>query len=125
MRIFGFIIMMIALAVVGVAFAIVGAFIGGRILGSNAEGFGALGLAIGGALVGYPLGIIVGMVLLKRLFHQRGSLLLGISGAIIGTVATVALSEPLNLSSNINLLVGAFVLIVTGLSVGGLHIKRK
>ena len=124
MKIFRFIIMMIALAVVGVTFAVGGAFIGGRILGGNAEGFGALGLAIGGALVGYPLGIIVGLVLLKKLFHIRGSLLLGVSGAIIGTVATVALSEPLNLSSNINLLVGIFVLIVTGLSVGGLHIKR-
>ena len=116
--------MMIALAVVGVTFAVGGAFIGGRILGSNAEGFGALGLAIGGALVGYPIGIIVGLVLLKKFFHIKGSLLLGISGAIIGTVATVALSEPFNLSSNINLLVGAFVLIVTGLSVGGLHIRR-
>ncbi len=117
-------IMMIALAVVGVTFAVGGAFIGGRILGSDAEGFGALGLAIGGAVVGYPLGIIVGLVLLKKFFHIRGSLLLGVLGAIIGTVATVALSEPLNLNSNINLLVGAFVLIVTGLSVGGLHIKR-
>ena len=62
MKIFRFIIMMITLAVVGVTFAIAGAFIGGRIIGSNSEGFGALGLAIGGALVGYPLGIIVGRV---------------------------------------------------------------
>jgi hypothetical protein len=124
MKIFRFTIMMIALAVVGATFAVAGAFIGGRILGSNAEEFGALGLAIGGVLVGYPLGIIVGIVLLKKLFHQSGSLLLGILGAIFGTVATVALSALLNLISNINLLVGAFILIVTGLSVGGLHIKR-
>jgi len=124
MKIFMFIIMMIALAAIGATFAVGGAFIGGRILGGNTEGFGALGLAIGGALVGYPLGIIVGLVLLKKLFHIRGSLLLGVSGAIIGTLAIVSLSEPLNLNSNINLLVGSFVLVVTGLSVGGLHIRR-
>ena len=124
MKIFRFIIMMIALAAIGATFAVGGAFIGGRIIGGNAEGFGALGLAIGSALVGYPLGIIVGLVLLKKLFHIRGSLLLGVSGAIIGTLAIVSLSEPLNLNSNINLLVGSFVLVVTGLSVGGLHIRR-
>ncbi len=116
--------MMIALSIIGVALAIAGAFIGGRILGSGAVGFGALGLAIGGALVGFPLGIMVGILLLKKLFHQKGSLLLGMTGAIIGAVATLALAEPLNLNSNTNLLVGAFVLVVTGSSLGGFYIKR-
>ncbi len=79
-------------------FAITGAVVGGRILGSNAAGFGALGLAIGGILVGYPTGIIVGLLLIKKFFHRKGAVLLGLLGGIIGTVATVALSEPLNLN---------------------------
>lgn len=124
MKVFRFIMMMIALAAAGAIFAAAGVFIGGRILGSNAEGFGAIALAVGGAIAGYPLGVIVGMVLLKKLFHLKGSLLLGIAGTIVGTVATLALAEPLRLNSNINLLAAAFVLIVTGLSVGGLYLKR-
>ena len=119
-----FIIMAFVLAVTGIIFAIIGAFIGGRILGSDAAGFGALGLAIGGILVGYPTGIIVGILLVKWLFHQKGSVLLGLMGGIIGTVTTVALSEPLNLNSNSYLLFGVFFVLVTGLSLGGFYLKK-
>ena len=117
-------IMAFVLAVTGIIFAITGAFIGGRILGSDAAGFGALGLAIGGILVGYPTGIIVGILLVKSLFHQKGSVLLGLMGGIIGTVATIALSEPLNLNSNSYLLFGTFFVLVTGLSLGGFYLKK-
>ena len=119
-----FIIKAFILAVTGIIFAITGALISGRILGNGAEGFGALGLAIGGILVGYPTGIIVGILLIKRLFHQKGSVLLGLIGGIIGTVVTVALSEPLNLNSNSYLLFGTFFVLVTGLSLGGFHLKK-
>ncbi len=119
-----FFIMAFVLAITGIIFAITGAFIGGRILGSDAAGFGALGLAIGGILVGFPTGIIVGISLIKRLFHQKGSVLLGLMGGIIGTVATVALSEPLHLNSNSYLLFGAFFVLVIGLSMGGFYLKR-
>ena len=119
-----FIIRAFVLAITGIVFAITGALIGGRILGGDTAGFGALGLAIGGILVGYPTGIIVGILLIKRLFHQKGSVLLGLIGGIIGTVATVALSEPLNLNSNSYLLFGTFFMLVTGLSLGGFYLKR-
>ena len=119
-----FIIMAFVLAVSGIIFAITGAFIGGRILGSDAAGFGALGLAIGGILVGFPTGIIVGILLIKRLFHQKGSVLLGLLGGIVGTVTTVALSDSLNLNSNSYLLFGVFFVLVTGLSLGGFYLKR-
>ena len=54
-----FFIMAFVLAITGIIFAITGAFIGGRILGSDAAGFGALGLAIGGILVGFPTVLLV------------------------------------------------------------------
>ena len=85
MKIIKFVIKMIGMAVIGIAFAIAGAFIGGRVLGSDAIGFGAIGLAIGGILIGYPLGTIVGLILLKKLFHQQGSIWLGTLGAFLGT----------------------------------------
>lgn len=112
------------LMVIGVIFAIAGAFIGGKILGKDSVGFGALGLAIGGILVGYPTGIMVAILLIKKLFHQKGSALLGVIGGIIGTVATVALAEPLNLNSNSYLLFGTFFVLVTGLALGGFYLKK-
>jgi hypothetical protein len=122
-KIIRLIIMAFVLMVLGIIFAITGAFIGGRILGSDSVGFGALGLAIGGLLVGYPLGIIVGILLIKKLFHQKGSVLLGVIGSIIGAIATVALSEPLKLNSSPYLLSGTFFVLVTGLSLGGFYLK--
>lgn len=116
---------MIGIAIIGIAFAIAGAFIGGRVLGSDMVGFGALGLAIGGILVGFPLGTIVGLVLLRKVFHQKGSIWLGMLGAIIGTVATVVLSEPLNLNAHINLLLGVFFTIVPSLTLGGFYLTKR
>ena len=123
-KIIKLLIMAFMLMVIGIIFAITGAFIGGRILGNDSVGFGALGLAIGGILVGYPSGIIVGILLINKLFHQKGSVLLSVIGSIIGAVATVALSEPLNLNSNSYLLFGAFFVLVTGLSLGGFYLKK-
>jgi hypothetical protein len=124
MTIFRFIIMVIILAAVGVSFAIAGMFIGGKMLGSNAAEFGALGLAIGGAGVGYLLGIMVGILLIKKFIYRKGSLLLGIFGAIIGIAITTILAGPLNLFSNSTLFIVAYLIIVTGLSIGGLYLKR-
>jgi len=124
MKIFKYVIMMISLAVTGIVFAVAGALIGGNILGNNAVEFGALGLAIIGALAGYLLGIILGIVIIKRVFCRKSSLLAGISGVIIGTAAVVFLAEPLKLISNTNLLIGVYLIVVTFFSVGGLCLKK-
>ena len=123
-KIVRFVIMTISLGVIGIVFGVIGALIGGRVLGSDSFGFGALGLAIGGVIIGYPTGIIVGIVTLKRIFHQRGSLLLGILGSIVGAVITMGLAEPLNINSNPNLLFGTFFLSVPVFCMVGFLLKR-
>ena len=64
-RILKFVLMTIGLGVLGIVFGVIGALIGGKVLGNDSFGFGALGLAIGGVLVGYPAGIIVGIILIR------------------------------------------------------------
>ena len=119
-----FILMAIGLGLLGILFAVTGALIGGRVLGSDSAGFGALGLAIGGVIIGYPAGIIVGIISIKRILRQKGSLLFGIVGSIIGAVIIMALAEPLNLNSNTNLLFGAFFLSVPIFCLVGFFLKR-
>ena len=119
-----FAIMTVGLGIIGIIFGLVGALIGGKILGSDSFGFGALGLALGGILVGYPTGIVVGIVLIKKILHQRGSLLLGILGSILGAIIIIVLTEPLNLNSNANLLFIVFFLSVPLFSMIGYNIKR-
>ena len=119
-----FCIMALVLGASGIIVAIIGAFVGSKILGSNDMEFGALGLAIGGILIGYPKGIIIGILLIKKLFKQKGSLLFGLIGGIIGTVVTIILIEPFNLTSNSYLLFGTFFVLVTCLSLGGFYLKK-
>ncbi|MFH1639792.1 MAG: hypothetical protein ABIB93_05725 [Chloroflexota bacterium] len=119
-----FAVMTAGLGAIGILFGVGGALFGGRILGADAAGFGALGLAIGGIMVGYPAGIIVGLVLIKKLLHQRGSLLLGILGSIFGAGVTLALAEPLKLNSNTNLLFGTFLLSVPVCCLLGFFLRR-
>ncbi len=90
----------------------------------DSVGFGALGLAIGGVIIGYPTGIIVGIIAIKKFLHQRGSLLFAILGSIIGAVIVMLLAEPLNLNSNTNLLFGVFFLSVPVFCLAGFYLKR-
>lgn len=123
-EIINFVIMTIGLGIVGIVFGVVGALIGGTIVGSDSVGFAALGLAIGGVIIGYPAGIIVGIISIKRIFHQQGSIALGISGSIVGAVVIMVLAEPLNLNSDPNILFGVFLLGVPIFCLVGFNLKR-
>jgi hypothetical protein len=61
--------MTIGLGVLGIVFGVLGALIGGNILGRDSIGFGGLGLAIGGLFIGYPTGIIVGIILILHIWR--------------------------------------------------------
>ncbi|MDP2719971.1 MAG: hypothetical protein Q8P44_09135 [Dehalococcoidia bacterium] len=119
-----FVIMTIGLGVIGMMFAAAGTLVGGKVLGGDSSGFGALGLAIGGIIIGYLAGIIVGIALIKKILHRRGSLLLGIIGSLFGAVLILVLAEPLNLNSNPNLLFGVFFLTVPLFCLVGFFSKR-
>jgi hypothetical protein len=116
--------MAVGLGVIGVGFAMLGALLGAKVLaGSNPTGFADLGLAIAGMIVGYPAGIIIGIILIKKLLHQNGTIWLGILGSILGAGLTLLLAEPLQLNSNTNLLFGVFLFIVPVFCLLGFYMK--
>ena len=119
-----FALMTIGLGVLGIIFGVAGALIGGKLLGDDSLSFGALGLAIGGSLIGYLVGILVGIVLIKKVFHRQGSLLFGILGAFIGVIITVLVAIPLTLNSNASAIVVIFCLGVPLVSMAGFHLNR-
>jgi len=119
-----FVIMAIGLGIIGIVFGLVGALIGSKVLGGDSFGFGALGLALGGIIIGYPTGIIIGIVSIKKILHRRGSLLLGILGSIFGAVITIVVAEPLNLNFNPDLLFGVFFLSVPLFCLVGFYLRR-
>ena len=82
-----FILTAIGLGICGIIFAVIGAYVGGGMIGETT--FGALGLAVIGILVGYLLGIIIGIIIIKYSLRQSGSVLFGVTGGIIGAAITV------------------------------------
>ncbi|MFC1953455.1 hypothetical protein ACFLWR_04925 [Chloroflexota bacterium] len=119
-----FVLLTIGLGIIGLAFGLAGALIGGRLLGGDSVGFGALGLALLGIIVGYPTGIIAGIIIIKKVLHQNGSLWLGILGSILGAIITLIIAEPINLNSNPNLLFGVFFLNVPIFCLVGFSLKN-
>ena len=83
-KIIRFIAFTVGLGVFASALGAIGVLIGGRGLGEFS--FGALGLAILGLLAFYIVGIVLGLFLIRKLFHQPGSIWLGVLGGIIATV---------------------------------------
>lgn len=123
-KILRLVLMTLGLGVLGIIGGGIGALIGGKILGSDSFGFGALGLAIGGIIIGYPAGIIIGIIAIRKLFHHKGSLLLGIVGSIFGALIILLLAEPLNLNSNTDLLFVLFLISVPVFCLAGFLLKK-
>ena len=111
-------------AIAGILLGVIAVLAIALVMKGEFVGFGALGLALGGILVGYPVGVITGIVLAKKVFHCRGSLPLGILGSVLGAVITVAAAEPLNLNATAGILFTVFFVSVPVLCTFGFLLKN-
>jgi phosphate/sulfate permease len=90
--------------------------------------FGALGLALGGAMLWYPLGVAGGLFVLKRAFKIPGSIVLGAVGAIVGAAVVLGLATLLNRTGDPSISIVAYFVLVPALATVGLRIgdnKRR
>ncbi len=83
----------IGIAVSGLVCALVLVLAVSLLMRNDSSGFGALGLALGGAMLGYPLGAVAGLFLLRRVLRMSGWLLLGIVGAFVGAAVPVGIAS--------------------------------
>lgn len=120
-----FVLTAAGLGLLGALFGAAGALVGGKLLGADSTGFASLGLAIGGIIVGYPAGIITGIIIIRKALRQPGSLPFGILGSIIGAAAVLALAEPLNLNANTDLLFGIFLAAVPVCCLAGFYLGNR
>lgn len=115
----------IGTAISGLAIGFMGSLIGAFILRDELSGFGDLAGAIAGMTFGYPIGVIVGLLVASKAFHRRGSLLFGALGAILSVVGTMLLAEPLNLNLNPNIVFGSMFLASPLLASAGFYLGRR
>lgn len=83
--------------------------------------FGALGLALGGAMLAYPLGVIGGLFVLRRALKMPGSIVFGVVGAIVGAALAVGLANFVNRSPDPGIAVVLYFILVPALASVGLR----
>lgn len=110
---------LVAISISGVVFA----FIGLAITLSGALSGISLSDGIWGIAIGYPLGIIIGLILLNRFLHNDGSLMGGIAGSIVGATFTIGL-DLINLNPNGDILFVGFWVATPLLSATGYHLAQ-
>ena len=122
-RVAGFGGMVFAIAIIGAIFGFVAAVIGAQLLQDGAAGFGGLVGAIAGMVIGYPIGVVIGIFLINKVLRYRGSLLFGAIGSIIGAVFIIGLAEPLGLNNNPDLLWALILLLPPFLGTAGFCLR--
>lgn len=85
-----FVVIALAVGLSGLIVGVGVGYIATRILWNRMEFGGLAGMGVGIA-VGYPLGVFIGLVIVKGYRHVRGSILLGLSGIIIAEFLTLVL----------------------------------
>jgi hypothetical protein len=97
--VFKFLGMAIGTGVSGLVVSFGTAFSLAVLLRNTQNGWGGLAGLVIGLVFFYPVGVILGQIIFK-LWHFRGSLLLGIAGVILSVLLIVALNYWLHVTTN-------------------------
>ena len=117
--------MFVGISISGLIFGFLAAFLGVQLLEGEIAGFGSLVGAIAGMMIGYPLGIAIGMFLINKFFHYPGSLLFGFIGVILGAIIPFVLSEPLSLNNSPDILWIIIIILPSLFGAIGFHLRRS
>jgi hypothetical protein len=123
-KVAAFLGMVVVIGLVGIALGLLAAVIGIAIQSGEGD-FKTLAAGLGGMVVGYPIGVILGILLINKFLHYRGSLLFGASGSLLGAVFNYARVEYLNLDLSLNLLLAIALLAPAILGAAGYHLRGR
>ena len=111
-------------ALVGAGIAALAALIAASAMKDSGNGIGDLIAAIVSLLVGYPAGVGIGIILIKKLLRWRGSVVFGIAGAFLAAVLTMVAAEPLHLNVNTQVLMSVYFVTVAVCAAAGFLYRR-
>jgi hypothetical protein len=114
----------VGLAVAGLISAGLAVLLVWLLMKDSAE-FGALGLALGGAMLGYPLGVIGGVSVLKRVLKIPGSIPMGVLGSVLGVALALGLASLLNRTGDPSASVTVYFVLVPTLAAAGLRFGSR
>lgn len=101
-------VLALEIGLVGAGIAALAAFVAAKAMEGRATMIGDIVAVTLSLLFGYPAGACIGLIFARRFLRQRGSLVLGVGGVVIGAVLTMVLAEPLHLNVNTSLLMTTY-----------------
>jgi len=117
--------MTITIAIIGAIFGLLAAFIGVQLLQDGTTGFGGSVGVLADMVIGYPIGVMIGIFLINKVLHYRGSLLFGEISSIIVVVFIIGLARPLGLNNNPDLLWALILLLPPVFGTIGFHLWKQ
>jgi len=119
-----FIAMVISSGLTGLTVGIVAVLIGASIMRGQLFGLGGLIGGLWGVFLGYPLGVVAGMFLLKRFVRYQGSVIYGVIGCLIGAGVSFGLIGPMNIDVNPSILFSIFFISCPLLATAGFYLGK-
>ena len=114
--------MALSVALVGEGIAALAPLIATQVMKEKTTGIGDIVAVVVSLLVGYPSGVGIGIVLVKRILRWSGSVAFGVIAAFLGALLTMIAAEPLHLKMKTGLLMGVYSMCVTvGAATGVLY----
>ena len=120
-----FIAMFIGSGLVGLAVGVVAVLIGAAVMRDELFGLGGLIGGLWGVFLGYPIGVVTGIFLLKRFVHYQGSVIYGLIGCLIAAGISVGMIGPLNIDINPSILFSIFFISCPLLATTGFYLGKK
>jgi len=76
-------------------------------------------------MLGYPLGVIGGLFVLKRVLRIPGSIAVGVAGAIVGVALSLGLANLVNQAGDPGMAVVLYFVLVPALAAIGLRLGDR
>lgn len=115
--------MALAVGLSGVVLGVGAGFLLSVLMRNQFSGWGGLVGVIFGILLFFPAGVVVGLAIFK-IRHYRGSLLLGISGVVLGEFLTFGLDRFFHARTSSGVLIPGFLVLTPLLGAIGYHLGR-
>jgi len=114
----------------GIAFSgfIIGgiaALIGATVMKNSFFGFGGILGSVAGLIIGYPVGVICGIILFRTWIKYNGAIISGILGGLLGAIIILVLAVPLKVDMPVAWTLALYLVVTPLLGTIGFYLGRK
>ena len=117
--------MLIGIAFSGFIIGGIAALIGATMMKNSFFGFGGILGSVAGLIIGYPVGVMCGIILFRAWLKYNGAIISGILGCLLGAIIILVLAVPLKLDIPVAWTLALYLVVTPLLGTIGFYLGRK